>query len=55
MIDVGCQPDTPFPHLEEMVAALVKAGFKVSVDSGNVEELARGAKAGARSLRTRLW
>ena len=47
VIDVGCQPDTPFPHLEEMVAALVKADFKVSVDSGNVEELARGAKAGA--------
>lgn len=47
VIDIGCQPDTPFPHLEEMVAALVKAGFKVSVDSGNVEELARGAKAGA--------
>lgn len=47
VIDVGCQPDTPFPHLEEMVAALVKSGFKVSVDSGNVDELARGAKAGA--------
>lgn len=47
VIDVGCQPDTPFPHLEEMVAALVKAGFTVSVDSGNVDELARGAKAGA--------
>lgn len=47
VIDIGCQPDTPFPHLEEMVAALVKAGFKVSVDSGNVDELARGARAGA--------
>ena len=47
VIDIGCQPETPFPHLEEMVAALVQAGFKVSVDSGNVDELACGAKAGA--------
>ena len=47
VIDIGCEPGTPFPHLEEMVAALVEAKFKVSVDSGNVEELARGAKAGA--------
>jgi dihydropteroate synthase len=47
VIDIGCQPETAFPHLEEMVAALVKAGFQVSVDSGNVEELRRGAKAGA--------
>ena len=47
VIDVGCQPETPFPHLEDMVAALVKANYKVSVDSGNIEELARGAKAGA--------
>ncbi|MBL8883987.1 MAG: dihydropteroate synthase [Hyphomicrobium sp.] len=47
VIDIGCQPDTAFPHLEDMVAALVKAGFKVSVDSGDVEELRRGAKAGA--------
>ena len=47
VIDIGCQPDVPFPHLEDTVAALRKAGFKVSVDSGNVEELRRGAKAGA--------
>ncbi|MGL4396649.1 MAG: DUF6513 domain-containing protein [Hyphomicrobium sp.] len=47
VIDIGCQTDTAFPHLEEMVAALVAEGFKVSVDSGNVEELARGVKAGA--------
>ena len=47
VIDIGCQPDVPFPHLEEAIAALRKAGFKVSVDSGNVEELRRGAKAGA--------
>lgn len=47
VIDIGCQPDVPFPHLEETVAALRKGGFKVSVDSGNVEELRRGAKTGA--------
>jgi dihydropteroate synthase-like protein len=47
VIDIGCQPETPFPHLEEMVASLVKAGYKVSVDSGNAGELERGAKAGA--------
>jgi dihydropteroate synthase len=47
VIDVGCQPGAKFPHLEEMVAALVKDGFKVSVDSGDVKELARAAKAGA--------
>jgi dihydropteroate synthase-like protein len=47
VIDVGCQPDAPFPHLEEIVGKLIASGFKVSVDSGNVDELARGAKAGA--------
>lgn len=47
VIDIGCQPETPFPHLEDMVRGLVKAGFKVSVDSGDVAELERGAKAGA--------
>jgi dihydropteroate synthase-like protein len=47
IIDIGCQPDVPFAHLEDMVRALKKAGYKVSVDSGNVEELRRGAQAGA--------
>lgn len=47
VIDIGCQPDVPFPHLEETVVALTQAGMTVSVDSGDVEELRRGAKAGA--------
>ncbi|MGQ0672150.1 MAG: DUF6513 domain-containing protein [Hyphomicrobium sp.] len=47
VIDIGCQPDVAFPHLEEVVTALKSAGFKVSVDSGDVEELRRGARAGA--------
>jgi dihydropteroate synthase-like protein len=46
VIDLGCLPDTPFPHLEDAVHAL-KAGGAVSVDSFNPEELRRGAKAGA--------
>lgn len=47
VVDIGCQPDVKFPHLEETVAAMKRAGFKVSVDSGETEELRRGARAGA--------
>jgi len=47
VVDIGCQPDVKFPHLEETVAALKRAGLKVSVDSGETEELRRGARAGA--------
>jgi len=47
IIDIGCQPDVPYPHLEDTVAALKAQGLKVSVDSGSYEELRRGALAGA--------
>ncbi len=47
VIDIGCQPDVPFPHLEEAIQAFKKAGLRVSADSGNVAELERAAKAGA--------
>ena len=47
VIDIGCLPDTPFPHLAETVQALKAEGFAVSVDSADTEELRRGAKAGA--------
>ena len=47
VIDLGCLPDTPFPHLEDAVGALKVAGFKVSVDSVDPQELLRGGKAGA--------
>ena len=47
VIDLGCLPDTPFPHLEDAVGELRRAGLSVSVDSGNVEELRRGGRAGA--------
>ncbi len=47
VIDIGCLPDTPFPHLETCIRALKTAGHSVSVDSADRQELARGAKAGA--------
>ncbi|MGA0593697.1 DUF6513 domain-containing protein [Enterovirga sp. CN4-39] len=47
VIDLGGLPDTPFPHLEESVALLKRAGLRVSVDSFSDDELARGAAAGA--------
>jgi dihydropteroate synthase-like protein len=50
VIDVGCLPDTPFPHLEDSVCALRDNNHTVSVDSANTEELRRGAKAGAQYL-----
>lgn len=47
VIDIGCLPDTSFPHLEDTVKVLHDAGFKVSVDSLEEEDLLRGGKAGA--------
>jgi dihydropteroate synthase-like protein len=47
VIDLGCLPDTPFPHLEDSVRALKDAGFRVSVDSLETDELLRGGRAGA--------
>lgn len=47
VIDLGCLPDTPFPHLEEAIGALQDAGFAVSVDSLNADELRRATRAGA--------
>ena len=47
VIDLGCLPDTPFPHLEEAVRTLKDNGFRVSVDSLEDDELLRGGRAGA--------
>ena len=47
MIDLGCLPDTPFPHLEDAVQALKAEGLQVSVDSADADELTRGNRAGA--------
>ena len=50
VIDLGCLPDTPFPHLEDAVRALQANEHAVSVNSANTEELRRGALAGAQYL-----
>ncbi|MDQ0995295.1 dihydropteroate synthase-like protein [Phyllobacterium ifriqiyense] len=47
VVDLGCLPETPFPHLAGAVRSLKKKGLSVSVDSANVEELETGAAAGA--------
>jgi len=47
VIDLGCLPATPFPHLEDAIAALKAAGLLASVDSADSEELRRGGRAGA--------
>jgi dihydropteroate synthase-like protein len=47
VIDVGCLPATPFPHLEDVVTMLKEQGYRVSVDSMVSEELLRGGRAGA--------
>ncbi|VVD31919.1 DUF6513 domain-containing protein [Paraburkholderia dioscoreae] len=47
VIDIGCLPETPFPHLEDAVRLLKDQGYRVSVDSMRSEELLRGGRAGA--------
>ena len=47
VIDLGCLPDTPFPHLEESITALHEAGHLVSIDSLEDYDLLRGGRAGA--------
>ncbi|NYZ14490.1 dihydropteroate synthase [Azospirillum sp. RWY-5-1] len=50
VIDLGCLPDHPFPHLEDAVRALRAAGYTISVDSLSPDDLLRGAGAGAAYL-----
>src|SRR5690606_16097934 len=47
VIDIGCLPDTPFPHLAETVKALKDLGLSVSVDSADPRELRIANRAGA--------
>lgn len=47
VIDLGCLPQTPFPHLEASVRALKSAGMRVAVDSMQPAELIAGGRAGA--------
>jgi dihydropteroate synthase-like protein len=46
-IDLGCLPETPFTHLEDAIAMLHAAGYSVSVDSMDEQELLRAGRAGA--------
>jgi Family of unknown function (DUF6513) len=46
VIDLGCLPNKPFKHLADSIKALKQAGFKVSVDSMNTDELLLAGKAG---------
>ncbi|HXY99977.1 MAG TPA: DUF6513 domain-containing protein [Stellaceae bacterium] len=47
VIDLGCLPATPFPHLEEAITAVKGLGLAASVDSADLDELKRGDRAGA--------
>ena len=47
VIDLGCLPNTPFPHLLESIQALKSLGFKVSVDSLNTDDLLFAGQSGA--------
>lgn len=47
VIDLGCIPAVPFPHLAETIQALKQSGFQVSVDSLETEDLLNAGKAGA--------
>lgn len=47
VIDLGCLPATPFPHMEAAVRALKAEGFRVSVDSLDNDDLVKGGQAGA--------
>ena len=47
VIDLGCLPQTPFPHLSDAVVALHEAGYAVSVDSVEADDLLSAGRAGA--------
>lgn len=59
VVDIGCLPDTAFPHMEDCIRALKDEGFQVSIDSLNTDDLLRGARAGADYLlslkKSTLW
>ncbi|MGA9196125.1 MAG: DUF6513 domain-containing protein [Pseudolabrys sp.] len=50
VIDLGCLPDTPFPHLHDAVLALRGENFVVSVDSADSSDLHAAGMAGAQFL-----
>ena len=47
VIDIGCLPGTPFPHLTDCISTLKQEGFTVSIDSLDDDDLLAGGKAGA--------
>jgi dihydropteroate synthase-like protein len=47
VIDIGCLPETPFPHLGEAVQELKRLGYAVSVDSLAEADLRLAVKSGA--------
>ena len=47
VIDIGCLPNTPFPHLVDVVKTLKREGYAVSVDSLADDDLLLGGQAGA--------
>jgi dihydropteroate synthase-like protein len=47
VIDLGCLPETPFPHLGETLAELKRLGYAVSVDSHAEADLRLAIRAGA--------
>lgn len=47
VIDLGCLPGVPFPHLADAIKALKQLGIKVSVDSLNIDDLLAAGHAGA--------
>lgn len=46
VIDIGFLPGQPFPHFEEVVAALKGEGFVVSADTLEPENIRRAARSG---------
>ena len=50
VIDLGCLPDTPFPHLHDAVLALRGENFVVSVNSADSDDLRAAGMAGAQFL-----
>ncbi|WP_367154875.1 DUF6513 domain-containing protein [Methylomonas sp. HYX-M1] len=47
VIDIGCLPGTPFPHLTDSIRTLKQEGFTVSIDSLEDADLLAGGRAGA--------
>lgn len=47
IIDIGCTPGLAYPELGDVVRELVGAGFRVSIDSFDRDEILRAVEAGA--------